>query len=189
VITSPIRPPIPTGTGHRCREPARPPKDALRRFTLVRNHNASTASSRPPPRKPASQTSRQQAARSFRAAPLPHRCWIPPVRAPSQDFHLRSQRHARHTRSALRAFAPRERPVAPIPSPRTPSTHSHTRWTNNRGPVTGSGPVQYSAGADKARPGVLPIAQRWHEQLARCNVDHEGGRTPCEYETQQGGSM
>src|SRR6266511_5437428 len=46
MITSPIRPPAPTGTGHRCHGPARPPKTALRRFTLVRNHNAPTASSR-----------------------------------------------------------------------------------------------------------------------------------------------
>src|SRR5450755_4357419 len=27
----------------------------------------------------------------FRAAPLPRQCWIPPVRAPGQDLHLRSQ--------------------------------------------------------------------------------------------------
>ena len=27
----------------------------------------------------------------FRAAPLPHRCRVPSVRAPGQDFHLRSQ--------------------------------------------------------------------------------------------------
>src|SRR6266700_7610823 len=46
MITSPIRPPAPTGTGHRCHGPARPPKTALRRFTLVRDHNAPTASSR-----------------------------------------------------------------------------------------------------------------------------------------------
>ena len=46
MITSPIRPPAPTGTGHRCHGPARPPETALRRFTLVRNHNAPTASSR-----------------------------------------------------------------------------------------------------------------------------------------------
>jgi hypothetical protein len=38
---------------------------------------------------------------------LPHRCWVPPVRAPGQDFHLRSQRHARHT--ALRARRARSR--------------------------------------------------------------------------------
>ena len=46
MITSPIRPPAPTGTGHRCHGPTRPPKTALRRFTLVRDHNAPTASSR-----------------------------------------------------------------------------------------------------------------------------------------------
>jgi hypothetical protein len=33
----------------------------------------------------------------LRAAPLPPRCWIPPVGAPRQDFHLRSQRHAWRT--------------------------------------------------------------------------------------------
>src|SRR5664280_2934690 len=26
----------------------------------------------------------------LRAAPLPLRCWVPPIRAPGQDFHLRS---------------------------------------------------------------------------------------------------
>jgi hypothetical protein len=36
----------PKGIGHRCREPAHPPKERLRRFTLVRNHNASMASFR-----------------------------------------------------------------------------------------------------------------------------------------------
>jgi hypothetical protein len=47
VIASPLRPPAPTGTGHRCHEPARPPRAPSRRFTLVRHHRASTASSRP----------------------------------------------------------------------------------------------------------------------------------------------
>src|SRR5205823_6792293 len=36
-----------TGTGHRRCEPARPPRNALRRFTLVRHHGASMASFRP----------------------------------------------------------------------------------------------------------------------------------------------
>ena len=30
-------------------------------------------------------------------------CWVPPVRAPVQDSHLRSQHRAQHTRPALRA--------------------------------------------------------------------------------------
>ena len=38
----------------------------------------------------------------FRAAPLPHRCRVPPVRAPGQDFHLRSQ-HPYPAHQALRA--------------------------------------------------------------------------------------
>ena len=42
----------------------------------------------------------------FRAAPLPHRCRVPSVRAPGQDFHLRSQHpYSAHQGSALRAFA------------------------------------------------------------------------------------
>jgi len=36
-----------TGTGHRRRGPARPPRNALRRFTFVRHHDTSMASSRP----------------------------------------------------------------------------------------------------------------------------------------------
>ena len=36
-----------TGIGHRRRGPARPPRNALRRFTLVRHHNTPMASSRP----------------------------------------------------------------------------------------------------------------------------------------------
>ena len=39
----------------------------------------------------------------LRAAPLPLRCWIPPVRAPGQDSHLRSQRPCpAHLRSPCR---------------------------------------------------------------------------------------
>jgi len=34
---------------------------------------------------------------------LPHRCWVPPVRAPGQDFHLRSQTTClAHTDAGLR---------------------------------------------------------------------------------------
>ena len=36
-----------TGTGHRRCEPARPPRNALRRFTFVRHHDTSMASFRP----------------------------------------------------------------------------------------------------------------------------------------------
>jgi hypothetical protein len=50
----------------------------------------------------------------FRAAPLPHRCRVPSVRAPGQDFHLRSQ----HPYSAHQgqAFGPRWRaPLTGLP--------------------------------------------------------------------------
>ena len=96
-------PPGPIGTGHRCRRPAHPPKGRLTAlhsrsqpqriygFLQTRPHvspPAQPAASRPPGQ--------------FRAAPLPLRCWIPPVRAPGQDFHLRSQRPCpAHLRSAL----------------------------------------------------------------------------------------
>lgn len=47
----------------------------------------------------------------LRAAPLPHQCWVPPVRAPGQDSHLRSQQHARHTRLAPRGSPSRRRSI------------------------------------------------------------------------------
>jgi hypothetical protein len=69
------------------------PRNALRRFTLVRDHSASIASFRPAltEARPAKPTASRPPGQ-FRAAPLPLRCWIPPVRAPGQDSHLRSQR-------------------------------------------------------------------------------------------------
>ena len=95
VATTPL---APTGIGHRCRRPARPPKDA---FTALHFRS-------PPPRiygffqtrphgSPPTQPAADEPPGELRAAPLPHRCWVPPVRAPGQDSHLRSQRHARHT--------------------------------------------------------------------------------------------
>ena len=44
----------------------------------------------------------------FRAAPLPLRCWIPPIRAPGQDSHLRSQ-HPCPAHPAARLAARRRR--------------------------------------------------------------------------------
>ena len=82
----------PTGTGHRCREPAHPPKARLTAlhsrsqpqrtygFLQTRPHGSPRSSNTPhwgPPGEP-------------RAAPLPLQCWVPPARAPGQDFHLRS---------------------------------------------------------------------------------------------------
>jgi hypothetical protein len=49
---------------------------------------------------------------------LPYRCWVPPVRAPGQDFHLRSQQHARHTheRYALAPFDAGANPTLELPT-------------------------------------------------------------------------
>ena len=100
MITSPIRPPAPTGTGHRCHGPARPPETALRRHSRSRPQRTyGFLQTRPHGSPPATPAANVPPGR-FRAAPLPHQRWIPPVRAPGQDSHLRSQRHARHTRFA-----------------------------------------------------------------------------------------
>jgi hypothetical protein len=119
-----------TGIGHRRCGTARPPRNALRRFTFVRHHDTPMASSRPaggevsarrdppgvhsqggrraarvgdsrrggqglfqtrPHGNPAAQPAALGPPGQFRAAPLPLQCWIPPVRAPGQDLHLRSQ--------------------------------------------------------------------------------------------------
>ena len=101
-------PPAPTGTGHRCRRPAHPPKDA---FTALHSRSPPPRiygffQTRPhgsPPTKPAA----SEPPGELRAAPLPHRCWVPPVRAPEQDSHLRSQRHAQHTSGSRGGCPPR----------------------------------------------------------------------------------
>jgi hypothetical protein len=118
VITSPIRPPAPTGTGHRHRRPARPPKDALRRFTLVRHHRAPTASFRPALTE-ARQRNQPPADRPVHSGPRP--CLIDvgfPLSGP-QDRTSTSdlKRHARHT-APLRSPTARcaSRPPAPFVS-------------------------------------------------------------------------
>jgi hypothetical protein len=100
VANTPARP---TGTGHRCREPAHPPTDAFTalHFRSQPQRIYGFLQTRPRGSSPA-MLAADVPPGQFRAAPLPHRCWIPPVGAPGQDFHLRSQRHARHTRSGLR---------------------------------------------------------------------------------------
>ena len=81
----------PTRTGHRCRGPVHPPEERLMAlhsrsqpqriygFLQTRPHGS-------PPAQPAV----GEPPGELRAAPLPSRRWVPPVRAPGQDFHLRS---------------------------------------------------------------------------------------------------
>jgi hypothetical protein len=97
VITSPIRPrhqqePGIAAAGQLARQErltalhSRSPPPRIYGFFQTRPHGSSAAP-----------TAALEPPGDLRAAPLPHRCWVPPVRAPVQDFHLRSQRHARHT--------------------------------------------------------------------------------------------
>ncbi len=60
-----------------------------------------------------------------------HRCWVPPVRAPEQDSHLRSQRHAQHTRARCAGLI---RPAADLACGPLHPPDSHSRWTEERGP-------------------------------------------------------
>jgi hypothetical protein len=61
----------------------------------------------------------------FRAAPLPLRCRVPPVRVPGQDFHLRSQHpYLAHPIPARSTNSPVSSPGNPgaIPNPRASSS-------------------------------------------------------------------
>ena len=96
-------PAAPTGIGLRCHEPAHP---ANGRLTALHSRSKPPRTygffqTRPHGSPPAPNRSASRPPGQFRAAPLPHRCWVPPVRAPGQDFHLRSQQHAWHTRRRL----------------------------------------------------------------------------------------
>jgi hypothetical protein len=98
-------PPDPTtGIGHRRCEPAHPSEERLtalhfrspprRIYGLLQTRPHGNSAAQPAALEPPGQ---------FRAAPLPLRCWIPPVRAPGQDSHLRSQRPCQaHSRPPLR---------------------------------------------------------------------------------------
>ncbi len=92
MITWPIRARDRQGPGHRCWRPAHPPKG---RLTALHSrsqprHIYGFLQTRPYGNPP-TQTAASRPPGQFRAAPLPHRCWVPPVRAPVQDSHLRSQ--------------------------------------------------------------------------------------------------
>ena len=96
-------PAAPTGIGLRCHTPAHPANGRLTALHL-RSRPPRTygfLQTRPLGSPPTPNDNARRPPGHFRAAPLPHRCWVPPVRAPGQDFHLRSQQHARHTRPAL----------------------------------------------------------------------------------------
>jgi hypothetical protein len=117
----------------------------------------------------------------FRAAPLPHRCRVPSVRAPGQDFHLRSQHpYSAHslgpdgpplTADPLRLHG-NERPLtrtsatpskqgAPMHSvdSNIPTLPASATWMHNREqgppPVEDPGPA-----ASRRRPGPARCARQ-----------------------------
>ena len=101
MITAPIRPRDRQGSGIAAAGRLTLPKDALRRFTFVRNHDASMASFRPALTE-ARQPSQPPASRPVNSGPRP--CLFdvgfplsgPQVRTSTSDLI----RHARHTRGA-----------------------------------------------------------------------------------------
>ncbi len=93
-----------TGTGHRRRWPARPPRNALRRFTFVRHHDASMASFRPALTEAPQRITKPHWGRPVNSGPRP--CLFDvgfplsglQVRTHTSDLNVRAQ----HTRSIRR---------------------------------------------------------------------------------------
>ena len=118
-------PPVSTGIGHRRCEPARPPRNALRRFTFVRHHDAPMASFRPALTE-TRQRNRPSTGRPVNSGPRP--CLFDvgfPLsglqdRTYTSDLNIRAQ----HTRSPLGARCaanPRALPER-CPHPALPSS-------------------------------------------------------------------
>ena len=124
----------PTGTGHRCWRPAHPPKG---RLTALHSrsqprHTYGFLQTRPHG-SPPTQTAASEPPGQLRAAPLPHRRWVPPVRAPGQDFHLRSQTPCPAHRSLAYGLTPRDTAAAPA----LPCNPHQTTDLTTRGPING----------------------------------------------------
>ena len=94
-----------TGIGHRRCGPARPPRNALRRFTLVRHHDTPMASFRPALTETPQRITKPHWDRPVNSGPRP--CLFSvgfplsglQVRTYTSDLNIRAQ----HTRKALRA--------------------------------------------------------------------------------------
>ena len=86
VATTPSDPT--TGIGHRRCEPARPSEERLTalHFRSPPRRIYGLLQTRPRGNPAARDQAALEPPGQFRAAPLPLRCWIPPVRAPGQDF-------------------------------------------------------------------------------------------------------
>jgi len=87
-------PPDPTtGIGHRRCVPARPSEERLTalHFRSPPRRTYGLFQTRPHGNSAAHNRAALEPPGQFRTTPLPLRCWIPPIRAPGQDSHLRSQ--------------------------------------------------------------------------------------------------
>ena len=138
-----------TGIGHRRCGPARPPRNALRRFTLVRHHDTPMASFRPALTETPQRITKPHWDRPVNSGPRP--CLFSvgfplsglQVRTYTSDLNIRAQ----HTRSglALRARPSRRRAVCSS----TPSQRQEGANSRPLTPLPGSnGVVQVSTGVD-----------------------------------------
>ena len=88
----------------------------------------------------------------FRAAPLPRQCWIPPIRAPGQDFHLRSQHpYPAHPLGPSR-YGPGPRRPARLASYLPISEHQHQQQ-----PTPGGATSSHRAGASASHRFHSPV--------------------------------
>src|SRR5450755_1225268 len=163
VATTPSDPA--TGIGHRRRRPARPSEERLTalHFRSPPRRIYGLLQTRPHGNPAAHDQAALGSPGQFRPAPLPLRCWIPPIRTPGQDFHPRSQRPCQaHPRSPLGprcAANPRALPPNAVPSQRyrDPSGRcpTLTRSTQNVSTERGGGPHR-PARAPARRPRGTP---------------------------------
>ena len=187
-------PSVSTGIGHRRCEPARPPRNALRRFTFVRHHDAPMASFRPALTE-TRQRNRPSTGRPVNSGPRP--CLFDvgfPLsglqdRTYTSDLNIRAQ----HTRSSARpsglaALQTRARSPNAVPTQRYrhPSGRcpTLTRSTHNvfteRGAVHGDLRRVARHVASGAAPGRWPrSAACWRcagcQRAARAPLQATGG--------------
>ncbi len=104
----------------------------------------------------------------FRAAPLPHRCRVPSVRAPGQDFHLRSQ-HPYSAHQGRRCAARFARPFGP-----SLTAPAQLRWLAMNVAPEGDLRVKTSTSAARSTRARLAKARSRYEDPAQ---DHNRALT------------
>ncbi len=104
----------------------------------------------------------------FRAAPLPHRCRVPSVRAPGQDFHLRSQ-HPYSAHQGRRCAARCARPFGP-----SLTAPAQLRWLAMNVAPEGDLRVKTSTSAARSTRARLAKARSRYEDPAQ---DHNRALT------------